>query len=280
MRKTAIVTDSIATLPGEIAERQEIEIVPLQVHFGLEAFRDGVEISSAEFYRRLVVNETLPTTAAPLLGDLISAYKRAALRAESVVSIHPSGELSTTVDEARLAADQVDAPVYVLDSKSGAAAQGLIVTEAARAALAGAGPQEVLAAAHVAMERVKILIVFDTLEYLRKGGRIGAAQAMLASALSFKPIITLTNGLVKPVERPRTRRRARERVLALMRDDVKGRPVRAAVTQGDALTEAEAIRDQIADEFDCLELLLTEFTPVMGTHTGPGVLGIAYWCPE
>ena len=279
MRKTAIVADSIATVPRELAERQEIEVVPLQVLFGLETFRDGVDINSAEFYRRLAEAKTLPTTSAPAVGDLISAYEKGAGRAESVVAIHPSGALSSSVTAAQQAAEQVDARVHVLDTKTGSVAQGLTVLTAARTAFAGAGPQQVLSAARQVMDRVKILITFDTLEYLRKDGRFGGAQAWLASALRFKPIITLADGVVKPVERPRTRRRAIERMLALMKESVQGRPVHAAVTHGEALTEAENLRDLIAEQFDCRELFITEFTPVMGAHAGPGVLGIAYWSP-
>jgi DegV family protein with EDD domain len=280
MRKTAVVTDTIATLPRQMAEQHEIGIVPLQVTFGLDAYRDGVDLSSAEFYRRLAAAKELPTTSAPTMADLIAAYEEAARRAESVVAIHPSGSLSATVAAARQAAEQVDAPVHVLDSRTGAASQGLIALEAARAALAGAEAEEVLAIARKVMGRARLLVSMDTLEYLRKGGRIGAAQAWLATALRFKPIITLTDGEVQPVERPRSRQRAITRMLELMAEAVQDRPVHAAVTHGEALAEAEELRDRMAAQFDCRDLFITEFTPVMGAHTGPGVIGLAYWAEE
>ena len=280
MHKTAVVTDSVANLPPDLIERYNIGVVPLLVTFGLETFRDGVDISTAEFYRRLARDKVVPKTSTPALSDFVSVYSQAARRAEAVVAIHLAGALSGTAHTARQAAALVEAPVYVLDSNTAAAAQGLVVLAAARAAQRGAGPEEVLAAARRVMARVRLLVMLDTLEYLARGGRIGAVQAWLGMMLRFKPIVSLVNGSVQPVERPRTRQRALERLVELMADEVQDRPVHVAVTQATARAEAEALRDRIAARFDCRELFITEFTPVMGAHAGPGVVGIAFWAED
>jgi DegV family protein with EDD domain len=280
MRITAIVTDSAATVPREMAEQYDIGVVPMQITFGRKTFRDGVDMSSAEFYRRLAAAKHLPKTSAPAVGDLLAAYKEAGQRAEAVVAVHTSANLSATVSAACRAAGELDTTVHVLDSRTGAASQALIVLAAARAALDGAGPEKVLAAARWVMDRVHLLVAFETLEYLRKGGRIGAAQAWLATALRFKPIVTLSGGVVKPVERPRTRRRAIGRMVKLMTDAVQGQPVHAAVLHGEAPADAEELRESIAGRLDCRELFITEFTPVMGAHTGPGIIGLAWWAED
>ncbi|MDH7487744.1 MAG: DegV family protein [Anaerolineae bacterium] len=280
MRKTAIVTDSVATVPAELAQRYDIGIVPLEVIFGLESFHDGIDMTPAEFYRRLATDRVMPKTSAPSVGELAAAYAEAARRAEAVVAIHLAASLSATVTVAHQAAALIDTPVHVLDCRTAAAAQGLIVLAAARAAEAGAGAGEVLATTRKVMDRVYLLVMLDTLHYLRKGGRIGGAQAWLGMALRFKPIVALANGRVVPVERPRTRPRGVARLVELMAEATKGRPVHVAVTHAEALTEAEALRDRIAAQFDCRELIITELTPVMGAHAGPGVLGIAFWAED
>lgn len=280
MRNTAIITDSIATIPSDLADTYDIGIVPLHVTFGGQTYRDGVEMTSDQFFHRLSMNNMEPTTSAPAIGELVAAFNEAATKAETVVAIHASGALTATRDASLQAAELVDVPVHVVDSKTGAAAQGLVVLEAARAALAGASPEEVLQRAQELIERVRLLIMMDTLKYLARGGRIGSAQAWLGTALRFKPIITLAEGKIAPVDRPRSRPRAIDRLFELMAEDVGEQPVHVAVTQGAALAEAETLRDRIGSRFDCRDLVITEFTPVMGAHTGPGVLGIAYWTEQ
>lgn len=280
MRKTAIVTDSVATVPPELVQRYNIGVVPLLVNFGLESFHDGVDMTPAEFYRRLATGRGLPKTSTPPVGEFVAVYAAAARRAEAVVAIHLAASLSATVTAAHQAAALIDTPVHVLDCGTAAAAQGLIVLAAARVAEAGAEAEEVLATARKVMDRIHLLVMLDTLHYLRKGGRIGGAQAWLGMALRFKPIVSLANGRVVPVERPRTRPRGVARLVELMAEATKGHPVHVAVTHAEALTEAEALRDRIAAQFDCRELIITEFTPVMGAHTGPGVLGIAFWAED
>jgi DegV family protein with EDD domain len=280
MRKTAVVTDSAATVPRELAEELEIGVAPMQVAFGLQAFRDGLDMTPAQFYARLATERELPKTTAPSIGDIVAAYEQAAQRAEAIVAVHVSRDLSATMVAALQAAQQVSAPVHVVDSRTGAAAQCLIAVAAARDALSGAGPEDVLATVRDMIERVRILVMLDTLEYLQRGGRIGKAQAWLGQALQFKPIVALKDGAVDPVERPRTREHGIARMVDLMAEDVRRRPVHVAVTHAAALPEAQALRDRLAGQFQCQELLITEFSPVMGAHTGPGLLGIAWWAEE
>jgi len=146
--------------------------------------------------------------------------------------------------------------------------------------MAGAGPQEVLAKAREMMERVRLLVMLDTLKYLQRGGRIGRAQAWLGEALQFKPIVTLAGGVVEPVAKPVTRQRGMARMVQEMAGDVRGRPVHAAVTHAAVPAEAQKLQEQLIAQFDCRELLTTEFTPVMGAHAGTDIVGIAWWAEE
>jgi DegV family protein with EDD domain len=168
--------------------------------------------------------------------------------------------------------------IKVLDSETAAAAQGLVVLAAARAAATGSSLSEVTETAKSVMQKVTLLAVLDTLRYLVKGGRVPRVAALASSILRLKPILTITEGEARPVTNPRTTRGAIERTLKIMRQKiVTGLPLHVAVMHADALDKAMALRNQISSQFDCAELFITEFTPVMGAHTGPGVIGVAFY---
>ena len=166
--------------------------------------------------------------------------------------------------------------VRVLDSKSATMAEGFIALAAARAARAGADLDAVVAAAEEVRPKVRFFAFLETLDYLRRGGRVGVTAALMGNAIQLKPIIHVVDGQIVPLARPRTRHKATQTMLDIMSSDVAGRPVRAAVLHADSLDDAEDLRERVNDQFDCLELYVTELTPVMGTHTGPGLLGLAY----
>ncbi|HIP96921.1 MAG TPA: DegV family protein [Anaerolineae bacterium] len=279
MRQVAIVTDSAANLPPELVARHNIIVVPLLLYWDGHEYRDGVDITPGELYHALrqATNGALPKTSTPSMGDFVRAYARAAQESEAVVSVHLSAELSGVYQVACAASELVDVPVHVLDCRTAAMGCGFAVLEAARAAEAGADVERVLERARQVARRVRLYATLDTLTYLHRGGHVPAIASIASSALKICPILTIENGPARLAELPRTRRRAVARLLARMADEVGDRPVHAAVMHADVPDEAEALRREVAARFDCCELFVTEFTPVMGAHAGPGLLGVAWW---
>lgn len=278
MNRVVVVTDSSVTIPKNLVKELDIRIVPLLLTFRGQTFRDGVDITPGELYRWLRANKHIPTTSAPSVGDFVRVYATAAREASGIVSIHLPLSLSATYETARMASQLVDGPqIRIVDSQSVSMAQGFVVVEAARAAAAGADLDAVVARAKEVDAKVCFFAVLETLEYLHRGGRIGGAVALLGSLLQIKPILHLVGGRVEPLAKPRTRRKAIRYMLQAMAEQVGSRPVHAAILQADAVQEAEALKQRVAEQFDCLELYVTEFTPVMGAHAGPGVLGLAFY---
>lgn len=278
MSHIAVVTDSLANLPSELAAQYRIAVIPTLVIFGRETFRDEVDMTAAEFYRRLRTARQLPTTTTPSMGDFLALFQRLSQEAEAIVCIHAARELSATVETAAEAGRMFEeVPVHVIDSRSAAMAQGFVVLEAARTTARGGDLAAVVARAEAMIPRVNLIAILDTLEYLYCGGRIGRAARLVGSALNFKPILFVEDGVVDALERPRTRAKAMRRILEIMAQRGGGRPVHAAVAHADVPEEAERLRQRIEARFNCVELYVTGFTPVMGAHTGPGLVGVAFW---
>jgi len=277
MDRIAVVTDSGACLPAELLREYDIHVVPFELVWNGHSFRDGVDITPTEFYRRLREAHSWPTTSAPALGDFATLYTQLGRDADGIVSIHAASELSATLQTARLAAEQASpVPVRVIDSRTGASAEGFVVLAAARAAVAGGSLEEVAAAAEAVIPRVGLFATLETLEYLHRGGRIGEAAALLGSQLRLHPILYLAEGRVKVAGVTRDRRRAIERMLDLMAEQVGRRPMCVSVFHADARQEAERLEALVHSRFDCRHFYITEFTPVMGAHTGPGTFGLAF----
>ena len=273
-RKVAIVTDSTADLPPELVEELGVTIVPLQVIFGDEAYREGVDITTEEFYERLVKSRQLPTTSAPSVGDFQEVYERLLEEVDSIVSIHIGAKLSGTVQAAQTARQSLAKPerIEIVDSQAVSVAIGFATMEAVEAARAGAKLAEVKAAAESAVQRTHVRFMLDTLEYVRRGGRIGRARAYLGTLLRVKPILSFREGEVYPEERVRTRARGLERMIqwAVRHQKVK----RAVVAHSTTLDEAESIRERLAMAFPSVKVYLIRFGPVLGTHGGPGTIGV------
>ena len=281
MAKIAIVTDSTANLPSELVERYGIHVVPNLLIFGEQTFRDGVDITPQEFYRRLREDKHLPTTSAASVGDFLRVYAKLSREAEAIISIHVPKELSAIFSAAQMASELIEGiPIHVIDARTAAIGQGLVVLEAARAAAGGQSLAEILHRIEDIIPKVDLLVTLDTLEYLHRGGRVPAVAALVSSVLQIKPIIYVKDGATGVLEKPRTRARAVRRMLEIMEERVGSSPVHTAVMHAEALKEAEKLRSEVASRFNCVELFITEFTPVMGAHTGPGVLGVAFWAEE
>ena len=278
MRKVVVVTDSTATVPSDLVQALDIRVVPVLLVLDNHTFRDGVGITPGDVYRRLRSNKRIPTTAAPSVDDFVRVYAAAAQEASGIISIHMSPDLSATYNVARMASQLVEgAPTRVINCHTAAMGQGFVTLEAARAAAAGATLDEVVRRVEAVAAKTNLFLTLDTFEYLYRGGRIGAAAALMGMVLQIKPLLYLDDGHVGVLAKPRTRRRALRLLVQQMAQRVDGRRLHAAVFHADALPEAEDLSQLLADRFDCVELYVTEFTPVMGAHTGPGLLGVAFY---
>jgi DegV family protein with EDD domain len=273
--RVAVVTDSTAYLPAGVSDRLEVATVPLQVVLGGVAGTEGVEVTPADVAAALNRRAAV-TTSRPAPTDFAAAYQ-AALDggASAVVSIHLSGELSGTWDSARMAAEDYGDRVRVVDSRTTAMGLGFAVIAAAEAALAGGTMDEVYEAGVRSVERTTTLFYVDTLEHLRRGGRIGAAQALLGTALSVKPILHVADGRIVPLEKVRTASKGIARLAALAVAAAGDSPVDVAVHHLATPDRAATLADQLPDRLPTLrDLHVSEVGAVVGAHAGPGLLGV------
>ena len=283
MSKVAIVTDSTACLPKELAKAHGIRIVPMSIIYKDRVYQDEVDITPSEVYRFLENGNSLPTTSAPSPGAYVEAFRELTQRAESILCITLSQTLSTVFQSAMQAKEMAretlpHTTIAVIDSHSAAGAQGLITLAAARAAAAGAGLEEVIGVTEKMTTQVYLLGVMDTLLYLARGGRIPKAAAWVGGMLKFKPIFTLSNGKPSLLTAARTRSRGVERMLEIMRQKTETKKLlQAIVMHTNIPAEAEKLKARIAASFDGAEIFVKDFSPVMGIHTGPGLLGIAFY---
>jgi DegV family protein with EDD domain len=278
VKRVAVVTDSSATVPARLAEELGIRIVPVLLNINGHSYRDGVDIACDEVYRWLRTSEKVPTTSAPSVGDFLRVYATTAQEVSGIVSIHLSPKLSATYTAAMTASQLVDGvQIRVVDCHSVAMGQGFVVLEAARAAAAGADLETVVARAIKVASRMHVLAAIDTLEYLHRGGRIGGAATLVGTLLRLRPVVYVADGHVDVFAKPRTKRKAIRIILQHIAERANGRPLHAAILHADVPEEAEALRQAVAEKFNCAELYVTEMTPVMGVHAGPGVLGVAFY---
>lgn len=271
------MTDSTAYLPPEVLERYGIDVVPLYVVLAGHSGTEGESISPADVARVLNTRGGRVSTSRPTPGDFVAAYRRLLdAGADRLVSIHLSAELSGTWDAARLAASQVgEHIVTVVDSRSAAMGNGFAVLAAARAAAAGADADAVADAARRTAAATRTFFVVDTLEHLRRGGRIGSAAALLGSALAVKPVLHVLDGRVVPLEKVRTSARALSRLVQRVVDEVGGEPVSLAVHHLAAPDRAERLAAELRDRVPSLrELHVSELGAAIGAHVGPGAVGV------
>lgn len=276
MSRVAIVTDSASDLSPETAAANGIDIVPLVVNFGGQTFKAGVDLSTADFWRRMTAPEApFPTTAASAPGDFKAAYDRCfAEGADAIVSIHVAGTLSGTIKSAEIARGLVRAgEVHVIDSGSASMGEGLLALLAATLAKRGTDASEIAAAVEDRKSDLDLYVALDTLDYLKKGGRISGAQAAIGTLLSVKPIITIRDGLVHTADKPRTRGKARERVLELL----TARPIERFAVLYTPPADGEAFRrevlERLAGKLHPDDVSVQIVGPSVGPHLGPGCVG-------
>ena len=271
-----VVADSVSDIPADIAEELDITVVPAYVRFGNDVYKDGVELTTDEFFDRLLNGPDFPATSQPSIGDFSETYAKVADGADGIVSVHVSGKVSGTVNSARQGAAQVgDAcPIEVLDTLQASMGAGLVAIVAAKAARDGGSLEDVTAAARDATDRCQCIALMDTLEYLIKGGRIGKAKGMLGSLLKIKPLIIIRDGEVHDLAKERTRRKA---VSRLERTAGEFAPLEsAAVMYSTSREEAETLAERLRPSIAGGEMpIVTRFGPALGTYVGPDALGIS-----
>lgn len=274
MAQVRIVTDSISDIPPDLCQELKIEMVPAVVVIGGNTYRDKVDLSDAEFYQRLVESDELPTTSQPPVADFEAVYQRLARQTDQIISIHIPETVSGTLGAARAAATAIDnAEITVIDSTQVSMAEGWLAILVARAAQAGHSLKEILDLTEQTIPRLRLVAVLNTLEYARRGGRLGRAAAMMGAMLRVKPLIAFENGEVVPLENARTMRRAVDRLIQLVGDWAPLEEV--AVIHAAAPELAAQVRERLGKLHSVKRIPITEAGPVVGTHAGPGAVGIA-----
>jgi len=270
-----IVTDSLSDITGDLAQELGVTVVPLYVRFGEEVYRDRVEMTTDEFYHRLVHDAAFPTTTQPPPGDFVGVYNKLAKETDEILVIVVSSKLSGTYQSALQAKSMVEGKcrIEVIDSQTIVMGLGLIVISAAKAAEAGANLGELADLVHKAMPRSHAIMSFDTLKYLAKGGRIGKAQSFLGSILSVKPILTIRDGEVHPVTRVRSRAAGVDYLYnsAASYSHIEELAVEYATTPD----EADDLVERLNSVFPKERIYRSTVSPVLGTHAGPHVLSVS-----
>jgi DegV family protein with EDD domain len=278
-KKVAIVTDSVSNLTPELVAEYDVHVIPLNLHWEGDTFLDGIDITAAEFYDKLGTAKEIPTTSQPSAGEFKEFFMKVAEDSDGICCITISEHLSGTLASANAAVQMLpDLPIEVIDSLSASMGQGFIVLGAAKAAKEGRDLAEVAEAARQMVPITRAVFVVDTLEFLHRGGRIGGAKRLLGSVLSIKPLLHLVDGRIEPLASVRTKRKALGRALDIIEADTTGKgPLHAAVLHAANPDGAEKFMKAVQDRLNPVELLVTELTPVVGTHTGPGLVGLGYY---
>jgi DegV family protein with EDD domain len=278
--KVAIVTDSTAYLPEDCLKQYHITITPLIVIWGEETYRDGVDTSPAEFYSRLTTSKTMPTTSQVTPGVMQETFKSLLEQGYDVLGIFLSSKVSGTYQSAVQALDllgNVKGKVDVVDSLWTTMAMGWPVLTAARAANGGESLGECKKITETACANTGVLFIVETLEFLRRGGRIGGAQALLGTALNLKPILEMREGKIESVERIRTKHKATQRTVEIIAERIKGkRSIRLAVTHAVSESDALAMLESAKDVMHPVETMCCPLSPVIGAHVGPGTIALNY----
>ena len=270
-----ILTDSVSDLPPALAQANDITVIPCYVVIGNETYKDGVEITADRFYSRLPDLPRLPSTSQPTIADFQGTYQRLLDQGHQIISIHVSAKLSGTLNSAAQAKAALGdtADIEIIDSQSASAPMGLIVLAAARIARESSDLQEVVRQTRLSLQKHHGFVMVDTLEYLQKGGRIGKAQAFVGGMLKVKPILTIRDGEVHPVERPRSLERAKNRLVELAQTLAPIRQIN--ISYSTDRVQALGIRAQLAELVPPEYLVESRFGPVLGTYVGPNALGVA-----
>lgn len=278
-QKTAVVVDSTATIPEELVARHNLHVIPQIVNWSGVSYYDNIDIKPKEFYERLATAQEMPTTSQPSAGEFYNFFQKVAETAESIVCCTISNELSGTLASAHAAAEMMgDFPIEVVDSRSASMGLGFIAMAAARAVAAGADHKAAAEAARRLIEPMRVIFVVDTLEFLHRGGRIGGAQRLIGSMLSIKPVLHLQNGRIEPLASVRTKRKAINHALDTLSTEAAGQTnLHVTVIGASDSDEVAYMLNEVRQRVQPVDLLQAELSPVIGTHVGPGAVGVIYY---
>jgi len=280
MSKIAVVTDSTTYMPPELVKKHNITIAPQVLIWGDQAYKDGVDIQSSEFFTRLKTAKVMPTTSQVAVVSFQEIFQDLVNKDYEVLALLVSSKLSGTIQSAMQAKDLMGLgrdKIHVVDSQSVAMALGFQALAVARALEGGASLKDAIALAEKSHEYTGVFFAVDTLEFLHRGGRIGGAQRFIGSVLNMKPILAIHEGRVEGIERIRTKSKAHDRVLELVLERAKGKsPVRLATLHANAAEDAKALLTKAEKELNPVESIFTEVSPTVGTHAGPGTVGLAF----
>jgi DegV family protein with EDD domain len=270
-----IVTDSLGDVPADLVKDLDISVIPIHVIFGTESFQDGVDLTTEQFYSRLVTSKTLPTTAVPALGTFIQAYEKTLKETDEILVLTLSHKLSATFETASRAAQMIKQKcrIKVIDTLQVIMGEGMIVINAAKGAKEGLSLDALVKQVQANIPRIESRMAFDTLEYLKRGGRIGAGQAFLGSLLKINPILGLKDGEVYPLSRERSRVKALDSLFNF----VTGYTNVDAIAVEDATTpaEADALAERLKDKFPDKPIYRSKVSAVIGVHVGPSVISVS-----
>ena len=285
MPKVAILADSIACLTPEMIRQYQLRVIPLNIHFNGTVYRDGIDITPNEAYRLLEKAPDYFASSPASAGEYLIAYREASAQAEGILCITLSSKLSTLHNLARLAKEEADqelpqTTIEVLDSKTAAGGAGLIVLAAARAAAEGRNLAEVTRVAEAVRDKINVIGIMETIRHVYRTGRIPKITAQVGSMLNIRPIFTVSDGVVHIAGLVRSKEQAVKRALKIMRKKVKTSPVHVIASHANVPEEGEQLKELISSEFNCTELWLTDFSPIMGYATGTGVLAIAFYTDD
>jgi len=280
-QKITVVTDSSAYIPADLIKGLDIHVIPLWLIWDEDRLLDGIDIHPQAFYERLRTSKSLPTSSQPSAKEFELFFQKCGKDCDAVVAVLVSTKISGTIDCAQAALNEIsDLQIQIVDSHSSSMGLGLVVLAAARAAAAGKSIEEVVLAAERMRDEVHLLFVVDTLEYLHRGGRIGGAKRLFGTVLQIKPILHFEDGLIQPHSQARTRKRAIEQMLITAEERLSGRAMaEACVVNIDCRSDGQALVEMVKERFQPGSIYLSDCSPVVGTHVGPGGLGLAYY-PE
>lgn len=275
MANVKILTDSLADIPPKILQELDITTVPCIVRFGTEEYLDRVNLFPTEFYHKLVTSPVLPTTAFPSSEMFVEAYRKLAETTNCILAIHTIAALTGIYNASRIAAESIqNARIELIDSEQVSMSLGWLVILAARAAKEGATLTQVRRLVENAKTRVHIIAMLDTLEYAQRGGRLGKGAALVGGMLNVKPLVSAVHSEIVPVENVRTQKRALERLVEIV---LSSGPIQElAIIHAAAPQHAQTVQKMLAKTFPVDQIIMSETGPVLGTHTGPGAVGIAW----
>ena len=277
--KLAIVTDSTAYIPVELLERHHIYTIPLSVVFGEESFREGIDLTTEEFYKKVQEEENLPSTSQPSIGSFVELYEKLSEEYDGVISFHLSKRFSGTYDAAKSAGKMVDnIEVFAYDTELSAMPQGFFAIAASELVAAGKTIEEIMVYLDDMKEKTRAYFMVEDLSHLQRGGRLNKGQAVIGSLLNIKPVLHIEEGLIVPFEKIRTRKKAISRIISMLEEDVETKDVKRVVfMHANNRLAVEKIRNEFTEKHPEIETIISYFGPVIGTHLGEGSIGVSWY---